>query len=66
MVSSLEDGSEAASKLLATRNVVGLLGGSWDLVSSVMSTLSGVISNYNCSYLNLTPITESQDPPRRL
>ena len=29
-----------------------LLGGSWDLVSRVISTLSGVKSNYNCSYLN--------------
>ena len=29
-----------------------LLGGSWDLVSKVISTLSGVISNYKSSYLN--------------
>ena len=29
-----------------------LLGGSWDLVSMVISTLSGVISNYKYSYLN--------------
>ena len=28
-----------------------LLRGSWDLVSRVTSTLIGVISNYNCSYL---------------
>ena len=29
-----------------------LLGGSWDLVSTVISTLSGVISSYKFSYLN--------------
>ena len=28
----------------------GLLGGSWDLVSKVISTLIGVISNCNYSY----------------
>ena len=28
-----------------------ILTGSWDLVSRVISTLVGVISNYNCSYL---------------
>ena len=32
-----------------------LLGGSWDLVSKVISTLSGVISNYKYSYLNYNP-----------
>ena len=32
-----------------------LLGGSWDLVSTVISTLSGVISNYKYSYLNYNP-----------
>ena len=31
------------------------LGGSWDLVSTVISTLSGVISNYKYSYLNYNP-----------
>ena len=30
----------------------GLLGGSWDLVSTVISTLSGVISSYKYCYLN--------------
>ena len=28
-----------------------ILGGSWDLVSGVRSTSIGVISNYNCTYL---------------
>ena len=32
-----------------------ILGGSWDLVSAVISTLSGVISNYKYSYLNYNP-----------
>ena len=32
-----------------------LLEGSWDLVSTVISTLSGVISNYKSSYLNYNP-----------
>ena len=32
-----------------------LLGGSWDLVSTVISTLSGVISNCKYSYLNYNP-----------
>ena len=32
-----------------------LLGGSWDLVSTVISTLSGLISNYKYSYLNYNP-----------
>ena len=29
-----------------------ILGGSWDLVSKVISPLIGVISNYKCSYLS--------------
>ena len=37
------------------RSVTGLLEGSWDLVSTVISTLSGVISNYKYSYLNYNP-----------
>ena len=32
-----------------------ILGGSWDLVSTVRSTLSGVISSYKYSYLNYNP-----------
>ena len=32
-----------------------LLRGSWDLVSEVISTLSGVISNYKYSYLSYNP-----------
>ena len=32
-----------------------VLGGSWDLVSSVISTLIGGISSYNCSYLTYNP-----------
>ena len=32
-----------------------VLGGSWDLVSKVTSTLSGVISNYTYSYLIYNP-----------
>ena len=33
----------------------GVVGGSWDLVSRVICTLIGVISNYNCSYLTYNP-----------
>ena len=36
-------------------NILSLLGGSWDLVSRVISTLIGVISNYNCTYLTYNP-----------
>ena len=32
-----------------------LLGGSWDLVNKVISTLIGVTSNYKYSYLNYNP-----------
>ena len=32
-----------------------LLGGSWDLASRVISTLIGVISHYNCTYLTYNP-----------
>ena len=32
-----------------------VLGGSWDLVSKVISTLRGVISNYKYSYLSYNP-----------
>ena len=32
-----------------------VLGGSWDLVSKVISTLIGVISNYKYSYLSYNP-----------
>ena len=32
-----------------------LLGGSWDLVSRVISTLTGVISSYKYSYHNSNP-----------
>ena len=40
-----------------------LLGGSWDLVSTAIGTLSGVMSNYKYSYLNiLTLVTKSHDP----
>ena len=35
--------------------LAGLLGGSWDLVSMVISTLSGVISNYKFSCPNNNP-----------
>ena len=34
---------------------VAILGGSWDLVSRVISTLVGVISNYNYSCLTYNP-----------
>ena len=39
---------------LAPHNVTseGLLGGSWGLVSRVISTLIGALSNYKHSYLN--------------
>ena len=39
-----------------------LLGGSWDLVSKVISTLIGVLTKYNYSYLFITLITKSHDP----
>ena len=32
-----------------------LLGGSWDLVSRVISTLTGVVSSYKYSYHNSNP-----------
>ena len=32
-----------------------MLGGSWDLVSMVISTLIGLISNYKYSYLSNNP-----------
>ena len=35
--------------------VNGLLGGSWDLVSRVISALTGVISSYKYSYHNSNP-----------
>ena len=35
--------------------VQGVLGGSWDLVSKVISTLIGAISNYKYSYHNYNP-----------
>ena len=33
----------------------GVLGGSWDLVSKVISPLIGVVSKYKYSYLNYNP-----------
>ena len=39
-----------------------LLAGSWDLVSRVISTLSGVISKYSYSYLNYKPSYYGQNP----
>ena len=36
----------------------GLLEGSWDLVSMVISTLIGVICNYKYSYLSNKPILQ--------
>ena len=35
--------------------LMNLLGGSWDLVSKVISTLIGVISSYKYSYPNYNP-----------
>ena len=35
--------------------LIHLLGGSWDLVSKVISTLIGVISSYKYSYHNYNP-----------
>ena len=37
---------------------------SWDLASSVISTLIGATSNYTCSYIicNPAPFTKSHDP----
>ena len=42
------------------RRSQGILGGSWDLVSKVISTLSGVIS---VATSIITPDTKSHDPP---
>ena len=39
-----------------------ILGGTWDLVSRVISTLIGVVTRYNYSYLTYSPITKSHDP----
>ena len=39
----------------STKNLAQLEGGSWDLVSMVISTLSGVICNYMYSYLLYNP-----------
>ena len=35
--------------------LLSLLEGSWDLVSKVISTLNGVMSNYKYSYLVYNP-----------
>ena len=41
----------------------GLLGGSWDFVSKVISPLIEVIRKYKYSYLNyITLLTKSHDP----
>ena len=39
-----------------------LLGGSWDLVRMVISTLTGVVSSYTYSYPNILIVTKSHDP----
>ena len=44
---------------MVTFNLLGLLGGSWDLVSEVISTLIGVISTVT---LIITLVTKSHDP----
>ena len=44
--------SRLGSEFLVTTSV---LGGSWDLVSMVISTLSADISSYKYSYLNYNP-----------
>ena len=42
--------------------VVVLLGGSWDLVSMVFSTSTGLISNIRIVTLIITLVTNSHDP----
>ena len=42
-----------------------LLGGSWDLVSTVISTLIGVIRIITIVTLFTTPVTKSHDPLSR-
>ena len=42
-------------EVVHTWRVLLLLGGSWDLVSTVISTLIGVISTYKGSYFNYNP-----------
>ena len=47
-----------AEKMLldaSSSSLESVLGGSWDLVSKVISTLSGIISSYEYSYLNYNP-----------
>ena len=53
--------SQACIRHAQTFRNVGrdLLGGSWDLVSRVLSTLTGVLCTSNCSY---RPVTEPYDP----
>ena len=46
---------EGAGDLVSRLSVELLLGGSWDLVSTVISTINGVISRYKYSYLNYNP-----------
>ena len=48
-------GVARAARLLCCPSGNIILGGSWDLVSRVISTLIGVISNYNYSYLTYNP-----------
>ena len=47
--------SEFGGRHRSASNPPSLLGGSWDLVSKVISTLIGVISSYKYSYHNYNP-----------
>ena len=47
--------AHAGTKKVTYFGLLGVPGGSWDLVSTVISTLSGAISNYKYSYLNYNP-----------
>ena len=39
-----------------------LLGGSWDLASRIMSTITGIIGNYQYAYVFYDPVIGSHEP----
>ena len=53
--SNMLSGSEPSADPPEVLGVLSLLGGSGDLVSKVISTLIGVISNYKYNYLIYNP-----------
>ena len=57
--------TERSLKLVIS-TMEGLLGGSWDLVSIVTSTLAGAIITHEYSYLNSIPSKKSHEALRRV